>query len=110
MRKDNPSFTSKRRERFYRRAMSLALVAITVFAVSFSIYWAFTGMADKIFIVLIGSAFSCLVIFLFRRARGILDTAFTVPFLIYSGFLAAPYETAPCEGIVESIFSTAIAE
>ena len=87
MRKASTDFTSKRRDRFYRRAMILAMTAIIIFAVSFSIYWAFKGVADKIWILLLGCAVSCLVILVFQRGKGVLDPAFSVPFFIYLAFI-----------------------
>ena len=79
--------THKSRNQFYRRAKYLAIAAIVFFGFSFSIYWTLEGLADKIWIELTGCAISILVIIIFRRARGIWDPAFLVPFLIYASFI-----------------------
>ena len=84
----NAGGSRRNNDPFYRRAMFLAITAIAVFAVSFSIYWALEGLTDKIWIVLTGCAVSFLVIVIFRRTRGILDPAFTVPFLIFAAFFS----------------------
>ena len=72
-----------RDERLYNRATFLAMFAIVVYAIYHCINLALEGWTNRIWTVLAGCLAALLVIVLFRRARGILNPAFTVPFTIY---------------------------
>ena len=72
----------------YGRATFLALAAIVLFAVFYTVDFMMEGLSDKIWIVLSGCAVCCCIIVLFRRARGFLNPAFSVPFLVYFLYLA----------------------
>ena len=76
-------------DRLNKRATSLAIFAIVVYAIYHCINFAVNGLADRIWIVLSGCAIVFLVIILSRRARGILNPAFTVPFIIYIVYIIA---------------------
>jgi len=78
-------------DRFYNRATVLGIVAICIFAVFYSIEFLREGRANQVWIVLLTSALCCLVIFLFRRAKGILNPALTVPFLLYFLYIAGSF-------------------
>ena len=81
-------FSHKTSVPFYRLALRFTIAIISIFAISFSIYFMLEGLADKIWIVLSGCGACFLVIIIFSRGRGILDQALTVPLLIYIIFTA----------------------
>ena len=79
----NKTDTNRGGDRYYNRATFLAIAALAIFAIFYSIDFFLEGLTSKIWVVLSGCAACGFVIFLFRRARGILNPAFSVPFLIH---------------------------
>ena len=83
----NPASTGASDERYYNRATSIALFAVTAYGVFYCINYAIVGWLDRIWIVITGCSVGILAIIILRKARGALNPAFTVPFVFYLVFV-----------------------
>ncbi|MDR0286600.1 MAG: hypothetical protein LBI03_02675, partial [Clostridiales bacterium] len=101
---NNAENTNNSDNRFYNRATTLGIVAISIFAVFYSVDFILEGWVNKIWIVLSGSALCCCVIFLLRRARGILNPALSVPLLIYLLYVTGSFLSGRFTGFFSVFF------
>ena len=91
-------------ERLYNRATFLTLFAIAAYVIFYSITFALEGLADKIWVVISGCAIAFFVVLLSRRARGILNPAFTVPFTIYLLYITGSHMSGRITGFFTIYF------
>jgi len=83
----NSGISSKMDERYYNRATSLALIAVIAYGIFYCINYAIVGWVDKIWIIITGCSVGVLAIIFLRKVRGILNPAFSVPFIFYLLFV-----------------------
>jgi len=85
---NNSSGVNSSDNRLYKRATILGVVTIVIFAIFYSINFIHGGETNKIWIVFVTCGLGCCIIFLFRRAKGILNPALSVPTLIYMLYIS----------------------
>jgi PAS domain-containing protein len=91
-------------DRLYKRATFLTLAGIAIFAIFYTVDFLLEGWTSKIWVMLAGCAVCCLVIMLFRRVRGFLNPAFSVPFRVYFLYLAGSMGTGRFTGFFTVFF------
>ena len=85
--------THNKDNRFYKRATILGITAICIFALFYGVDFFLENRINKLWVVFTGSFLCCCVVFLFRRARGILNPALSVPLFIYLLYITGSFLT-----------------